>query len=408
MTVECVVVGAGPAGLAASAALTDRGVDHLVLERSRPAASWRDQRWRSFRLNTPGWFNDLLGGQAHDAFADREEVVERLDDRARGCPVRSETPVTRLEPVRDRFRLEAAGTEVVARTAVLATGDQNDPLTPGLAASLPADVCQVHAASYWSAEDLPPGAVLVVGSAQSGGQIAADLLDAGRRVLLSTSPVARLPWYHRGRPIVEWLVPAGFFDQRPQDLPDPAAMRAPQPIVGSGGRSLSLQSLARRGALLVGRLVDVRGSVLVFDDGVAKAIAAGDAVARQLRQLADAAIDAQGVQAPASTADDADDADEAVTDEGGTVDPPRSLHLRDDDIGAVVWCTGFGADDAYLDQALLDERGTARRDGAAGAVPGLWLIGRKWLRRRDSGIFRGFPSDAAHVADAVVGHLAGR
>ena len=225
--IDCAVVGAGPAGLAASLALGGGAIDHVVLERHRVAATWRDQRWDSFRLNTAGWMNAMLGGQARHAYATGREVAQRLGQLAAGGPVREGVRVTRLAPTGGGWAMATDDGEVRARTVVVATGDQNLPRVPALARRLPDRVAQLHAADYRNPGRLPPGGVLVVGSAQSGCQIAEDLLAGGRRVVLATSPVGRVPFRHRGRETVDWLVEAGFMDQRPGDLPDPSVMGHP-------------------------------------------------------------------------------------------------------------------------------------------------------------------------------------
>ncbi|HWD42534.1 MAG TPA: NAD(P)-binding domain-containing protein [Actinomycetota bacterium] len=394
---DCVVVGAGPAGLAASAALSADGIEHVVLERGRPGESWRTQRWDSFRLNTPGWMNRLLGEQARDAYLTGAEVAQRLEKLAADRPVRFGARVERLAPDGDGYALDTGDGTMRARTVIVASGDQNLPRVPRLARALPGRVAQYHTADYREPGGLPPGGVLVVGSAQSGCQIAEDLLAVERRVVLATGPVGRVPWRHRGRDTFEWLVDAGFFDQRPQDLPDRSVMGDPQPIVASGGRSLSLQALARAGATLAGRLVAVTGERVGFDGSAAANLAAGDAFAARIRAMVDNLIDRHGLPLPPFEAD--------PTDAPVALDPPATLDLRAEEIGSVIWCTGFGGDFSYLDPALLDADGQPRRRDAAGAAPGLWYLGLKWLTHRRSGILFGFPDDAAAVADAVRARL---
>jgi putative flavoprotein involved in K+ transport len=395
---DAAVVGAGPAGLAASAALGARGVEHVVLERGRAGQSWRG-RWDSFRLNTPGWMNPMLGGQARDAYAGGAEVVRRLEQLAAGCPVREGVRVARLAPAGGRWAVATDDGELLARTVVVATGGENLPKLPGLARRLPARVAQFHSADYRRPAQLPEGAVLVVGGAQSGCQITEDLLRSGRRVVLATSPVGRVPFRHRGRETLEWLIEAGFMDQRPRDLPDPSLLRAPQPILAPG-RGLSLPALARAGASLAGRLVSVEGERVVFDDSVAANVAAGDAFAARARAMADESIRRRGLDAPAAEADEHDAHVE--------LDPPSSLDLRAEEVGSVVWCTGFGGDVSWLDPALVGADGLPRQEDGAAPVPGLWYLGLRWLRRRASGILFGFPGDAAWVADAVKAHLGSR
>jgi putative flavoprotein involved in K+ transport len=399
MLIDCAVVGAGPAGLATSAALTARGVEHVVLERGQVGESWRTQRWDSFRLNTPGWMNQLLGEQPRDAYATGVEVVQRLEELAADRPVREGVPVARLAPAGDGYALATGQGNVLARTVVVATGDQNLPKVPALAGTFPDRVAHYHTADYRGPDQLPEGAVLVVGSAQSGCQITEDLLAGGRRVVLATSPVGRVPFRHRGRESIDWLAEAGFMDQRPRDLPDPSVVHAAMPILAPG-RGLSLQALARAGATLVGRPVAVDGERVSFDGSAKANVAVGDAFAARMRAMVDQIIRRRGVDAPPAEPDDHD----APVD----LDPPSSLDLRAGQVASVVWCTGFSGDFSWLDPALVDVDGQPRHEDAAATAPGVWYVGLRWLTRRRSSIFFGFPDDAATVADAVRAHLTGR
>jgi putative flavoprotein involved in K+ transport len=394
---ECAVIGAGPAGLATSRALADRGVDHVVLERHDVGHSWSTQRWDSFRLNTPGWCNEMLGGFERAYYATAPEVVARLDALAASLPVRQRTPVTSLEPEGSGYALGTPDGELLASTVVLATGDQNVPRIPAIAGRIPKQVRQLHAADYRNAAQLPDGAVLVVGSAQSGCQIAEDLTAAGRRVYLATSPVSRFSWHYRGRDTIEWLVDAGFFDQRPQDLENPAMVRAAQPIVASGGRSLSLQLLARSGVTLLGRMVTVDDHTVTFDDSAVANIAFGDEFAGRVRTMVDTLIERTGLDAPPAEPDDA----------GGPVDvdADTTLDLVAADVSTVIWCTGFTGEFSWVHLPVLDAAGRPNHDDGAATAQGLWFVGLTWLTRRKSGILLGFPDDAARIADEVTAHL---
>ena len=395
MDVACAVIGAGPAGLAVSAALRERGIEHVLLERGRAGQSWRTQRWDTFRLNTPGHMNVLLGAdQPAHHYADLDEVLARLDALAASAPVREGVRVRRLSPTDAGLTLETDQGTIRARTVVIATGDQNIPRIPRLARDLPDRVAQLHTAGYRNAAALPEGAVLVVGSAQSGCQIAEDLLAQGREVWLATSPAGRMPARHRGSPTFSQLVEQGFFDQRPQDLPDPAMAAAAQPIIGAGGRGLSLQSLARSGAHLVGRLAGVSGERVGLRPDVAANIAAGDAFAERVRALLDEAALQSG--APAGHAAEDDPTEGPVE-----VDALEELDLKGHGIGSLIWATGFTGNFSWLPPEVLDEYGGVRYEGVASALPGVWLAGMKWLVNRSSGILRGMPADAAVIAEAV-------
>ena len=397
--IDAVVVGAGPAGLAASVALADRGVEHVVLERDRVAGTWRAQRWDSFRLNTAGWMNAMLGGQARDAYAAGHEVVRRLERLAAAARSAraSGSPGWPPRATAGRWPPTTASSGPGRWSSPPAT--RTRPGSRTLARRLPGRVAQLHAADYRGPGQLPDGAVLVVGSAQSGCQIAEDLLAGGRRVVLATSPVGRVPFRYRGRETIEWLAEAGFMDQRPRDLPDPSVMRAALPIIAPG-RGLSLPALARAGATLAGRPVAVEGERVAFDDSVAANVAAGDAFAARARAMVDELIRRRGLDAPPAEPDEHD----AHVD----LDPPAALDLRAEEVGAVVWCTGFTGDFSWLDPALVGADGQPRHTDGAAPAPGLWYLGLRWLRRRCSAILLGFPGDAAWVAGAVEAHLGGR
>ena len=377
-----------------SRSLADRSVDHLVLERREIGDTWTNQRWDSFRLNTPAWMNRLLGELPDGAFPGRDEVVTRLQASAAGLPVQPHSPVLSVRERGDGFAVRTPDREHLTDSVVVASGGLNRPRTPLLAGALPVNVTQLHVAEYRSAADLPAGTVLVVGSGQSGSQVAEDLVLAGRRVLLSTSRVGRYRWSYRGRELLGWLVDAGYWAQRPRDVPDRSVLRLPQPIIGAGGHSLGLPALARAGVVLLGRLRAVDGPLLSFGGSVAEHVAHGDEVAARLEALADAYIATERVEAP-----------DAEPDPGrGPV--PAAEHVTVDlvreEVRTVIWCTGFGADLSWLEVPVLDRTGAPVHSDGATAVPGLHFLGLPWLTCRQSGILHGMPGDAMRTADRLL------
>lgn len=410
-----VVVGAGQAGLAASYHLTRLGIDHVVLERTRIGASWLSQRWDTFALNTPGWRSHLQPADqerqtsADDGFLSAAGFVERLEAFAgrNGLQITSGVEVTGVAPVGapgEGFVVSALGadgaSELRTRTVVVASGILNVPRIPPIAAALPAGLSQVTGAEYRNPRDLPAGAVLLVGSAQSGVQIAEDLVAGGRTVYLCTSLAGRMPRRYRGRDIFGWLGDIGYFEQVPSQLPDPKMMKWPQPHVsgvGPLGRTVSLQSLAAQGVRLLGRPTEVAGDRVHLDDTLGANIAFGDRISAETKGLIDRHIAAAGTAAPAAEEDPAD----APHPDPAALHSPDHLDLEAAGIGSVVWTTGFHGAFGYLPKAVVDEGGVPIHDRGVAPVPGIFMVGFPWLIKRKSGIIPGVWDDAATIAEHV-------
>ncbi len=406
---DAVVIGAGQSGLAASHHLARRGVDHAVLERATIGDTWISQRWDTFKLNTPGWSSRLPdddGGPAPaDEFATRDAFVaylRRYADMHR-LPMRTGVNVTAVEFASGGgFVVTADGSEPIRASAVVvASGSQRMPRIPAEAASVPASVTQIHSVAYRNPDGLPRGGVLVVGSAQSGGQITEDLLEAGRIVHLATSRVARVPRRHRGRDCFHWLGEIGFWEQTVAMLPNPAMHSWPQPIisgVGRYGHTLSLQYLAERGAHLLGRFRGAEDGRLRFADDLGANVAWADERSAAMVRAFDEWIARNGVDAPPAEIDEAD----RPHWNPAALHAPETLDLDDAGISTVIWTTGLRGDYSWLPPTAV-AGGVPIQTGGLSPMPGLYFLGLPWQRNRASAIMRGAGADAASVAD----HLAG-
>ena len=413
---EAVIIGAGHAGLAASQRLAAAGVDHVVLERGRIGETWRSQRWDTFALNTPSWANRLPGDtdddvlSPADAFHSATVFADRLAAYAArwGLPVHERTAVHAVSPCPDGFEVGIGGPggeRLGAHSVVVASGIQNVPRLPQIAGELPGWVTQLHSLAYRDPASLPAGAVLVVGGGQTGGQIVEDLLGAGRRVYMAPSNVPRMPRRYRGRDIFEWLTTIGFWDVRPEQLPDPAMVRIRQPLISGVGRlghTVSLQWLAARGATLVGRIRMVEADALLLDDTVAACIRYGDTWSASIARMIDASVEATGSALPGR---EDDPADEPHRDPDSARSPER-LDLRALGITTVIWATGVCGDFSWLPTHLLDADGGPVHQAGRTSLPGLFVLGFPWLTRRGSGIVNGITPDAQLVADAVAARVA--
>jgi putative flavoprotein involved in K+ transport len=390
-----VVIGAGQAGLAASFHLGRMGIDHVVLEQGRVAETWRSRRWDAFTLVSPNWTFDLPGfpydGPDPDGFMDLDEIVGRFELYADIVSPPLETGVRVLALQHDdnsgRFQLLTSAGDLTARHVVVATGAYQRPRIP--VASISSDVLQLHTDGYRRPEQLPDGGVLVVGSGQSGCQIAEELCDAGRKVYLSTGSCGWLPRRYRGRDNVAWRVEMGVFDDTLDVLPNLHARTAcPAIQTGRGaGRDLNLCTLAERGVVLAGRFVEAQGTLVHFAGDLEANIAACNATAERWRQSVDMYIEAGGLAAPVEPA----------------LPPPtrlsgiESLDLAQAGAGTVLWATGYKLDFSWIDLELFDADGYPIQKQGVSPCPGLYFVGLHWMYKRKSGVIFGVGEDAANV-----------
>ena len=415
--IEAIVIGAGQAGLAASYHLARRGIEHLVLERGGVGETWRSQRWTSFVLNTPNWMS-LLPGESEvaatrDEFLPLAAFVAYLQTYAdgRGLPIRTGTTVTTVEAQSGSFAVSIrseAGDEVLrARSIVVASGGQRVPRIPAIAHDLPPGIRQLAAADYRDPASLPPGAVLVVGSAQTGVQVAEDLVAGGRTVYLCTSAVGRFPRRYRGRDVLEWLSLVGLFDIPIEQLPDPSVRFLATAIVsgvGPLGHTVSLQGLAAQGAILLGRPARVSGDRISLDPTVGRNVAVGDRVSAETKIQSDDGLRALGVPLPPIGPDDP--ADQPHPDPLSI--PSRAeLDLESAGVGSVIWTTGFSGDFGYLPGSILDDGGRPVQVHGVTPMPGVFCLGLPWMARRRSGLISGVDGDAAFVVERLAEQIAG-
>lgn len=400
-----VVVGAGQAGLSISHCLTRRAVDHVVLERHRIGHSWRTHRWDTFCLVTPNWQCQLPGfpytGNDPHGFMGRDEIVDYLVGYAESFrpPVVEGVAATRLRgDDLGRFVIDTPRGTLTADHVVVATGPYQVPRTPRVAARLPDDVVQLHSADYASPERLPAGAVLVVGTGQSGCQIAEDLHLAGRRVHLATGSAPRVARGYRGRDVVDWLDDMGYYRRSIDEFADAEAvrLRANHYVTGrDGGRDIDLRAFAVRGMRLYGRLTGVSSSRVTFGGDLKANLDNADAVSESIKDSIDEYIAATGTDAPAEP--------RYVPVWRPPPDSPTTLDLTEQGITSVIWCTGFGRDHRWIDLPAFDGKGYPTHRRGVTAFPGLYFIGLPWQWTWGSGRFSGIAADAEYLAARIAG-----
>ena len=395
---DIVVVGAGQAGLATSRELSRRGLEHVVLERARVGQSWRG-RWESFCLVTPNWSMRLpdqpYDGADPNGFDPRDDIVGFLERYAARfeLPVQEGVDVSSLEPRNDSFRLETSTGPMDARTVVLTTGAYQRPHRPAKASTLPAGILQIDVEGYRTPEALPNGPVLVVGSGQSGCQIAEELAEAGRDVYLACG---RAPWLPR-RPgehdLTWWLNESGYLEATVESLPEPSARLWANVLASGrrGGHDLHLRTLHELGVALLGHFAGADGNRVRFEPDLHDSLAWGDERYRMLIGIFSDFADRSGIARPPLLETPPLDHD-----------PPQTLDLKG--FGAVIFAGGFRPDyDSWVRvPGAFDGLGFPIHDECESRVaPGLYFVGVHFLRKRKSSIFLGAGEDAAIVAERI-------
>jgi putative flavoprotein involved in K+ transport len=408
MRTTTVVIGAGHAGLAVSHFLSQRSIDHVVIERGEVANTWRTERWDSLRLLTPNWQSRLPGldynGPDPDGFMTMPEVVGFIDGYARhvGAPVQANTTVTSVRPGPDGYQVVTDNGMWVSPTVVLASGGFNLANIPSLASAVPGSIEMIHPIRYKSPARVREGGVLVVGASATGIQIAEELQRSGRQVTLAVGEHVRLPRVYRGKDIMWWLDRTGVLDERYDEVDDLVRARnIPSPqLVGTPERNtLDLNALTSLGVRLVGRLAGIADGRTQLSGSLRNLCTLADLKMGRLLDTIDEWVREQGL--------------------GGEVEPPQrfaptrvddspplSIDFAKDGIRTIVWATGYRPDYSWLHARVLDRKGRLRHDaGVVTDAPGMYRIGLNMLRRRKSSFIHGAEDDARDLTEHLSAYL---
>ncbi|MFL5758386.1 MAG: NAD(P)-binding domain-containing protein [Thermomicrobiales bacterium] len=406
--VETIIVGGGQAGLATSYYLTQYGREHVVLEQAaRPAHVWSDERWDSFTLVTPNWTFMIPGavydGPDADGYMRRDEIAARFAnyvERFR-LPVQCNTSVTAIEPVDGGgYKVQTSSGDMQATNVVIATGMEQYPKLPPFAGNLSADITQLHSSAYRNPDALPPGAVLVVGSAQSGAQIAEELYLSGREVFLCVGSAGRAPRRYRGQDVFKWLYQIGFFDLTPDKFPFPIDRFSPPHLTGAnGGRTLNLHQFARDGVTLLGHLRSASGDTITLAPDLHETLQRVDGFEVNARNMIDGFIKATGRDAP----------EEELPQLRDGYDQPiiEDLDLKAAGISTVIWATGYTFDLGLVKAPIFNENGFPIQDRGVTRQPGLAFVGMPWMPSIKPATLTGVAESARHVVETIVGARAG-
>ena len=397
-TEDVAIIGAGQAGLATSWHLAQANVDHVLLESVRLAETWRSRRWDSFCLVTPNWTVQLPGakynGPEPDGFMSLAQLLDHFQAWAAsyGAPIEENSHVTSLEPGDGGFRLTLPSGTLTARTVVVATGAYQRPHRPAGAESLPKDLVQLFAEEYSNPKALPPGGVLVIGSGQTGCQLAEEIHQSGRKVFLACGRCVWIPRRLEGRDTMWWMIQSGFMDRASDALPSPMAklLGNPQATGHDGGRDLNFRVLYEMGVELIGRFVGADGSRIRFADDLAASVGFGDARLGDMLKFVETHCIANGVTPP-----------RFEMPPPLRIDTRTELDVTRDGIGSVIWTSGYRPDYGWVKFPVFDEMGFPTQTDGCTKVPGLYFMGVNWMRKNKSAVLYGVGEDAEIVARQI-------
>jgi len=403
--IDCLIIGAGQAGLAMSHCLSAHGIEHVVLERGRIGERWRSERWPALRLLTPGWMTRMPGGALAtraDGFLKSADLVDRLENYAarHGVPVEDNTEVLAVEPVGDRFRIVTSAGSWIARALVVATGACDRPRVPAWSLGLDHRIHRVTPSQYRGMEHLPDGGVMVIGGSATGVQLAREAAVSGRRTILAAGRHVRTPRRYRGMDLFEWLDFVGFLrDRRPPERSQRELMAQPslQLVGDTSNGDIDLATLAAQGVTITGRALNAAGSRIHFADNLASECAAAERRRRKILERIDSEIALWSLTVEQDPV--------AWLQPAAVPQGPTQIDLLSEGISTVIWATGYRRSYHWLHLDTFDEHGEiAQQDGIA-SWPGLYVLGLPFMRHRASSFIDGVGRDAEALAQTIIAQL---
>jgi putative flavoprotein involved in K+ transport len=398
-----IIIGGGQAGLSLSYYLKQSQIDHLVIEKRSLVHSWRTQRWDSFSLVTPNWQCNLPGwpykGNDPHGFMVKNEINEWLSGFIEhvDAPALQGTEVKQVKPIKglDQFSVQTSAGNFTAHQVVVASGGYHKPIVPRFAERFPSDIAQFHSAEYQSPHKLPDGPVLVVGSGQSGSQIAEDLHLTGRKVYLATGDAPRCARFYRGKDVVDWLADMNYYDMPVTAHPLREGVRdnTNHYVTGrDGGRDIDFRKFAKEGMELFGLMTGTDGEELHFLPNLKSNLDNADAIYNGINASIDKFIDSKGIKAPPAS----------VYEPVWSPQEERvKLNFKKAGIKSIVWCIGFSPDFLWVDAPVFNGKGDPVHLRGVTQVAGLYFLGLPWLHTWGSGRFSGVDRDAKYIFEKI-------
>ncbi|WP_109832674.1 MSMEG_0569 family flavin-dependent oxidoreductase [Reichenbachiella versicolor] len=400
-----IIVGGGQAGLAISYCLKEKDIDHIIFDKGQVGDSWRLHRWDNFTLVTPNWQCELPGykysGDNPKGFMNRDQTYEFVKGYADmfNPPLENGVTVTSVDKVGDIYEVQTSMGDFTSQEVVIASGAFHNPLIPPVAHKLPNTVKNVHSSEYKNASQLPEGGVMIVGSGQSGCQIAEDLHLEGRKVHLCVGNAPKSPRNYRGRDVVEWLDQMGYYEKSIDTFPDPVAVRRKinHYVTGrDGGREIDLRAFALEGMKLYGLFNDVKDGEIHFGNNLKEDLDKADAAAQSIKDRIDEFIATNKIEAPI---------EEPYVAPWEPESDISSIDIAESGITSVIWCIGFTPNFKWLKLDAFDQTGYPRGHRGVSDIEGLYFLGFPWMHTWGSGRFSGITQDAWYLSEQIAERL---
>jgi len=405
--IDCIVIGAGHAGLAVSACLSERSIDHVLIERGEVANSWRNERWDSLTLLTPNWQCRLPGyrydGDEPDAFMNMPSLIRFIEQYAQriSAPVQAGTTVQSVSFRDGGYRVKTDRGDWHSKAVVIASGACNLPAIPRAATDLPGWLHQLSSMDYRNPDQLPAGAVLLVGASATGLQLADEIQKSGRPVYLAVGEHVRLPRTYRGRDIQWWMHASGLLDEGVDVVDDVRRVRqlpSPQLLGSKEHQIFDLNAVSDSGVRLLGRLMGAREGVAQFSGSLRNVCALADLKMKRLLNQLDEWADEHPEAGPFEPS-------ERFAETRVDASPVLTLNPEAEGIQTVLWATGYRPDYSWLDVPVLDRWGLLKHDCGVVESPGMYLVGMPFMRLRKSSFIHGAEDDARHVTTHLANYL---
>ena len=400
------VIGAGIAGLATSYYLKKRNIDHIIVERGEVANTWINERWDNFYLVNPNWAIKIpefgfgtsqFPSKNPDDFLSKNQTIELIKSYSKfiGSKIFENESVNIIEKHKNKYRLDTSKRMIIADNVVLSTGAFGNYKVPKISSNINQKIFQIHSSEYKNFNQLPPGGVMVVGSGQSGAQIAEDLLINGMDVSLALSKCGRRLRSYRGKDSSWWNYKMGLFDKTVDDVPFENRWKcSPHTSGANGGHEINLIDLSEKGLNLFGSVKESKDNKLIFNDDMFDNLKFSDDYALNWSKNVDVFIRKENLEAPI----------EKIFEDSRlkSFENHKSLELNImPKIKSIIWATGFKYNYDWIDLNITNERGFPVHKRGVTNYDGFYFMGLQWMHTSKSAQFIGVGEDAEFIVNKI-------